>query len=150
MSKKASPDKSRRVSLKRKRSKDAESEEFDLNSPRRKSQRHRASSPDIDLSDLMGATGYSDPEEDLASLFAEKFKEKSPTSKLSSAFGYVGLKESKLMKKPKLSTVGSRSIGLTAEERARKRRMHRSLDYPMERRESPQRRRRSASRSPHK
>lgn len=117
---------------------------------------------DPDLSDI--ATGFSESDQDwsadLEELFAEKFKEQSPTSKLHRSFRHVGLSESNLMKTPKLSTLGGRTIGLTPEERRRKTASRRGLAYPdpsvtsrprsRSPMRSPKRRERSVSRSPKK
>lgn len=98
-----------------------------------KPKRSREDPDGIDLSDI--GTLVSDTEQDwneVENIFANKFKEQSPSSKLSRSFGFVGLKESNLLKQPKLSSTGNRSIGLTSSERQRKRAMNRSLDldYP--------------------
>lgn len=84
---------------------------------------------DIDISDIAHDSQEEWDGDDLQKLFEDKFQEQSPSSKLSLAISFVGLKESNLMKRPKLSSSGSRSIGLTAAERQRKR-ANRSLDYP--------------------
>lgn len=142
MSKKASPEKSRRSSLKRTRSHRQDSNNEEAESPTSK-RFHTSPDNDADLSSIV--TEYSDTEEELAKLFQEK----SPASKLSNSFKYVGLKESNLLKKPKVSSLGRRFIGLSSEERERKRRLNRSLDYPSGKTENP-RQRRSGSWSPNK
>lgn len=73
-----------------------------------------------DLSGLVTKSADSEDFSELEKLFEEQFKEKSPTSKLTSSFGHVGLKESTLMRQPKMSSFGHRTIGLTAAERRQK------------------------------
>lgn len=96
------------------------------------SKRKRENDADIDI-DLSGIADDSQEDwngDDLQKLFEHKFQEQSPSSKLGRSLSFVGLKESNLMKRPKLaSSSGSRSIGLTAAERQRKR-ANRSLEYP--------------------
>lgn len=156
MSNKGSGSPAKRRSLKRTHHFDSGDEESFEPQSRPMAKRHRE---DPDLSDI--ATGYSEPDEDwsdIEKLFADKFEEKSPTSKLNSSFKHVGLKESSLLKQPKLSSSGRRTIGLTADERHMKRKhaMNRSLDFPKMRSrspsssKSPRRRHRSLSRSPKK
>lgn len=54
-------------------------------------------------------------------MFLEKFQEKSPTSKLTSAFGRASLEYSNRLREAKTSSRGGRSIGRTAEERGERR-----------------------------
>ncbi|KAG4068931.1 hypothetical protein HA402_005079 [Bradysia odoriphaga] len=148
MSKKSTPVKDRRSSLKRSHRDDdemnpAEDTKF---SPNRSLTKRFRPDPDIDLSGIFSEDIVSDTEEDIAKLFEEKFQEKSPASKLSSSFKHFGMKDSKLLKQPKVSSLGRRTLGLTSEERERKRRLNRSLDFPV----TPQTPRRSQSRSPKK
>lgn len=97
-----------------------------------KSRRVHSDPDDIDLSGIGTLFSETEPDwsDDVESLFADKFKEQSPSSKLSRSFGFVGLKESNLLKQPKRALTGSRSIGLTSSERERKRATNRSLEYP--------------------
>lgn len=147
MNKKPSPNKDRRTSLKRTHHKESNIELDEAESAKKNRTSH-----DIDLSDIL--TVNSDTEEDIVRLFDEKFQEKSPASKLSGSFRHVGLNESNLFKKPRLSLTshGRRSIGLTAAEREQKRKMSRSLDYSsVPTFKSPLKpRHRSVSRSPKK
>lgn len=91
------------------------------------SKRSRCNDINIDLQNIM--TDEIDDEKDIEKLFEGKFQEKSPSAKLASSFNYLGLKESNFLKKPKLSTIGRRTIGLTSEERDRKHGMNRGINF---------------------
>lgn len=109
---------SKRSPLKRRHSSDLDTElmdesgEFDpnnLSNPKRFRN-------DPDVSDLV----HEDWSDDFENLFAEKFVPKSPTTKLMAKFQHTSLNESKLLKQPRLSSAGRRTIGLTANERRAK------------------------------
>lgn len=87
-------------------------------SPSKRSHSKGRKSPD--LSGIVSENDGSEDLRELEKLFEEKFKDKSPTSKLSSSFSHVGFKESSLMRQPRLSSFGHRTVGLTADERRRK------------------------------
>lgn len=143
MSKKSStPDKDRKRAPKRSYRDD--DEEMDLSdfSPNRSMPKRSRRDSDVDLTGLLKE---SNAEEDIASLFEGKFKEKSPASKLSSSFKNFGMESYGSFKKPKRSSFG----GLTSAEREQKR-MNRSLNFPAKPKSPGRGGRRSPSRSPKK
>lgn len=150
MSKSSTPNKGRRSPFKTKRKYDALLDDDDLSaeiSPNGSISKRFRHDSDIDLSGILSEDVVSDREAEIAQLFAEKFQEKSPASRLSSSFQHFGMNESKLLKQPRTSSLGRRTIGLTSEERERKRKVNRSLNFPVAPK-SP--RRRLPSRSPKK